>query len=56
MDFLKLDRGCFTFSFKARIMPLNVAATSVKFAIPPPITSALFWPSGSAVAHYRKQK
>lgn len=56
MDSLKLDMGCFTFSFKARIMPLNVAATSVKFAIPPPITRALFWPSGSAVAHYRKQK
>lgn len=35
-------------------MPLNVAATSVKLAIPPPITRALFLPSGSAVAHCRK--
>lgn len=32
-------------------MPLNVAATSVKLAIPPPITRALLRPSGSAVAH-----
>lgn len=32
-------------------MPLNVAATSVKLAMPPPIKRALFWPSGSAVAH-----
>ena len=32
-------------------MPLKVAATSVKLAIPPPITSALVFPSGFAVAH-----
>jgi hypothetical protein len=35
------------------MMPLKVAATSVKLAMPPPIRSALFLPSGSAVAHYR---
>lgn len=35
-------------------MPLNVAATSVKLAMPPPITRARFWPSGSAVAHCRE--
>lgn len=29
-----------TFSFMARMMPLNVAATSVKLAIPPPTTRA----------------
>lgn len=40
-----------TFSLNARIMPLNVAATSVKLAIPPPITRALLRPSGFAVAH-----
>lgn len=33
------------------MMPLKVAATSVKLAMPPPITRALFWPSGFAVAH-----
>lgn len=42
-----------TFSFNARMIPLNVAATSVKLAIPPPIKRALLWPSGFAVAHYK---
>lgn len=51
---MKLVENPVTFSFKARIMPLNVAATSVKLAIPPPITRALLRPSGSAVAHYRE--
>jgi len=37
-------------------MPLKVAATSVKLAMPPPITRALFWPSGSAVAHCKEIK
>jgi hypothetical protein len=45
-----------TFSLRARIMPLKVAATSVKFAIPPPIRSALFRPSGSAVTTYTRTK
>lgn len=43
-----------TFSFRARIMPLNVAATSVKLAIPPPITRARFRPSGFEVAHCKE--
>lgn len=38
----------------ARIIPLNVAATSVKLAMPPPTTRALFRPSGLAVAHCRR--
>jgi hypothetical protein len=42
----------YTFSLKARMMPLNVAATSVKLAMPPPMRSALLRPSGSAVAHW----
>jgi hypothetical protein len=37
-------------------MPLKVAATSVKLAMPPPITRALFRPSGSAVAHWKEIK
>lgn len=41
-----------TFSLRALIIPLNVAATSVKLAIPPPIRRALLRPSGVAVAHY----
>lgn len=40
-----------TFSLKARIIPLKVAATSVKLAIPPPMRRALLRPSGSAAAH-----
>ena len=43
----------FTFSLKARMMPLNVAATSVKLAMPPPMRRALLRPSGSAVTHYK---
>jgi len=35
-------------------MPLNVAATSVKLAIPPPTTRARFWPSGFEVAHCKE--
>lgn len=38
------------------MMPLNVVATSVKLAIPPPTTRALLRPSGLAVAHYQKIK
>lgn len=38
------------------MMPLNVAATSVKLAIPPPITRALLRPSGSEVAHCRNDE
>lgn len=37
-------------------MPLKVAATSVKFAIPPPISRALLRPSGSAVAYYERER
>lgn len=37
-------------------MPLNVAATSVKFAIPPPMRSARLRPSGFAVAHCQSKK
>lgn len=45
-----------TFSFRALMMPLNVVATSVKLAIPPPTTRALLRPSGFAVAHYQKNR
>lgn len=38
------------------MIPLKVAATSVKLAMPPPITRALFRPSGSAVAHWKEIK
>lgn len=48
---IQLDQ---TFSLRARIIPLKVAATSVKLAIPPPIRRALFRPSGSAVAHCKE--
>jgi hypothetical protein len=34
------------------MIPLKVAATSVKLAMPPPMRRALLRPSGSAVAHY----
>jgi hypothetical protein len=47
----KEEKKIKTFSLKARMMPLKVAATSVKLAIPPPINSALFLPSGLAVTH-----
>nr|GMD09339.1 hypothetical protein RF11_02490 [Ipomoea batatas] len=42
-----------SFSLRARIIPLKVAATSVKLAMPPPIMRALLRPSGSAVAQSR---
>jgi hypothetical protein len=37
------------------MIPLKVAATSVKLAMPPPIRRALLRPSGSEVAHYNDQ-